>query len=59
MSVQETLQDEHTKIARVENAVTRVVGKEIYQADMSPWGALVLFVKTKMRHSSYVLTTSS
>ena len=39
MSVQETLQDEHTKIARVENAVTRVVGKEIYQVECIPVGS--------------------
>ena len=46
-SVQETLHDEHTRIARAENAGTRVVGKEIYQAECVPVGSTILFVKNK------------
>ena len=40
-SVQDTLQDEHTRVARAEDAAARVVGKELYQVKCVPLGSVI------------------
>ena len=46
-NIKRNLQDEYTKVGRFEITVEGNVGKGYIRPSVSPWGALVLFMKKK------------